>query len=230
MTSRWKTIWEAVSTLAMVLIASTMLVLYMRGGRSTQSTAADEPSMPPHAGDWRTWVDAAIEVGPDAAPVVIAEFVDLTCPFCRRLAPVIDSVLVALGERVRFQFIHFPLPGHENAVPRAIALECADRQGAAWAMLRVLFQHDEAGSERAWEDLASEAGVPDPGGLQKCTEFPVDSFPRIEAGRTLGRRVGVFYTPTFFINGNPVGNPTTVADFAAAVEELTGAGGRERGR
>ncbi|MEX2502424.1 MAG: thioredoxin domain-containing protein [Trueperaceae bacterium] len=94
--------------------------------------------------------------GPNDALVVVREFSDFQCPFCKRFAEeVLDGgvlgALLASGE-VRFAFHHLPLSSiHANAEPAAEAAQCvADRfgQDAFWAYHDLLFER-----QAAWSDL-----------------------------------------------------------------------------
>lgn len=78
---------------------------------------------------------------PDASLVVI-EFSDFQCPFCREHAlerqPEIDAALVDTGD-VMWVFKHLPLASHSDAMVAAVAAECAGDQGAFWEMHYLLF-------------------------------------------------------------------------------------------
>jgi protein-disulfide isomerase len=66
--------------------------------------------------------------GPESAPVLVYEFADFQCPHCARFAlevfPRIDSAFVRTG-RVRWVFVHLPLPSHPNAWLAHEAAACA---------------------------------------------------------------------------------------------------------
>ncbi|HEX7670399.1 MAG TPA: vitamin K epoxide reductase family protein, partial [Polyangiaceae bacterium] len=62
--------------------------------------------------------------------VNVVEFADFECPYCRRLHPVLKSVLHEYpAERLHFVRRHVPLPGHPDALPAARAAVCAEQQG-----------------------------------------------------------------------------------------------------
>lgn len=94
-------------------------------------------------------------VGPDDADVVVREFSDFQCPFCKRYAeeilPDLQRSLAADGA-VRFEFHHFPLDSiHANASPAAEAAQCVvDLYGAEafWAFHDLLFER-----QSAWQGL-----------------------------------------------------------------------------
>jgi protein-disulfide isomerase len=59
--------------------------------------------------------------------VLVLEYADAECPFCVRFHPTIRSIMSTYGNRVGFAYRHFPLSFHQNAVPYAIAIECAGK-------------------------------------------------------------------------------------------------------
>ncbi|MEZ4859907.1 MAG: thioredoxin domain-containing protein [Caldilineaceae bacterium] len=80
---------------------------------------------------------------PDAKVVVI-EFSDFQCPFCRRhtleTQPALDEKFVDTGE-IFWVFKHFPLSIHPQAPAAGLAAECAADQGKFWEMHGLLFDH-----------------------------------------------------------------------------------------
>jgi protein-disulfide isomerase len=153
-------------------------------------------------------VDDDPALGSEDAPVVIVEFSDFQCPFCKRFhqqtLPLIISEYVEAG-KVRFVFRDFPLTRiHPQAEPAAQAAECADEQGKFWEMHDLLFerQTEWSGNPQAraiFESYARELELDEP-------EFSAC----LEAGRYAeeirkdlqdGVRYGVSGTPAFFING-----------------------------
>lgn len=80
--------------------------------------------------------------GNPEAKVVVIEFSDLQCPFCRRhtleTQPLLDEQFVAT-DQVLWVFKHFPLTIHPQAPAAGIAAECAADQGKFWEMHHLLF-------------------------------------------------------------------------------------------
>ena len=90
------------------------------------------------------FTNAAIKGSPDAA-VVIVEFSDFQCPFCRRwyddTFPEIDR---QIGDDVALVFLHFPIMQlHPNAPTVHVAAECAGEQGKFWEMHDLLFERQD---------------------------------------------------------------------------------------
>ncbi len=81
----------------------------------------------------------APEGKPDAA-VLIVEFSDFQCPFCRKTQPALQAVLAKYDGRVRLAFRDFPLRDiHPQAQMAAEALRCAGEQGKFWEYHDLLF-------------------------------------------------------------------------------------------
>ncbi len=75
--------------------------------------------------------DDHIKGSPDA-PLVIVEFSDTECPFCKRFHGTMQQVMDEFGDsgKVAWVYRNFPLTSlHRKAVPEAIALECAAELG-----------------------------------------------------------------------------------------------------
>ncbi|MEK6835933.1 MAG: DsbA family protein [Nanoarchaeota archaeon] len=83
-------------------------------------------------------------LGDKNAPVVMIEFSDFQCPFCRRFwqdtLPQIKTNYIDTG-KVKFVYRDFPLSSiHPGAQPAAEATECADDQGKFWEMHDKIFE------------------------------------------------------------------------------------------
>ncbi len=84
--------------------------------------------------------------GDPEAPLVVVEFSDFQCSFCRRHAqttqPVLHEQFVETG-KVLWVFKHFPILG-ERSFAASVVAECAGRQGRFWEMYERLFQTQDA--------------------------------------------------------------------------------------
>jgi protein-disulfide isomerase len=182
----------------LVVVALTMAGFYvMDRGRRLQ---VDEVS---EVDGWRDAIAEGVVLGdvqPADADIVLTEFVDFECPFCATSAAQVDSLRSEYGERLSVVVMHMPLSFHEQAVPAAIAAECADRQGSFEEFYGLAFQQQDSLGVKPWARYAHETGVPDMQAFAECLEWPADSFPRIEAGLNEAERTGVAGTPTFWVN------------------------------
>ena len=88
--------------------------------------------------------DAQVE-GNKSARVVIAEFSDFQCPFCKRWTETtMDPLLKKYGANVALAFLHFPLTQiHPNAGNASVAAICAGEQGKFWEMHDLLFARQD---------------------------------------------------------------------------------------
>ena len=69
----------------------------------------------------------------------VVDFVDFECPFCRKLAPVLDAAVASAKVPVRVVRKMSPLHMHAHAMTAALAWCCADAQGKGDAMATALF-------------------------------------------------------------------------------------------
>jgi protein-disulfide isomerase len=85
--------------------------------------------------------------GNPEAKVVVVEFADFQCPACQQHAleiqPALDQALVDSGE-IMWVFKPLPLKEHSQALPAAVAAECAGEQGHFWEMYHRLFENLDA--------------------------------------------------------------------------------------
>lgn len=84
--------------------------------------------------------DAEIEGNPNAK-VMIAEFSDFQCPFCKRWTESsVADIRSRLGDDVAMAFLHFPITQiHANAGNASLVAICAGEQGKFWEMHDLLF-------------------------------------------------------------------------------------------
>lgn len=88
-----------------------------------------------------------IEGNPDAR-VMIVEFSDFQCPFCKRwFDETLPQLRGLIGDDVALAFVHFPLTQiHPNAPAAHVAAECAGEQGKFWEMHDLLFEQQDVWS------------------------------------------------------------------------------------
>ncbi len=84
-------------------------------------------------------------LGDPNAPITIIEFSDFQCPFCARFStqtlPLLLEEYIDRGD-VKLVYRDFPLQNsHPNAVPAAVAAECAHEQGQFKPMHDLLFEN-----------------------------------------------------------------------------------------
>lgn len=197
--SKPRTIMETAATMLVTVAAIVVASVYVHGqlaGRSPSRGEAKDSEIE----NWQEDTALGIRVGPADARMVVTEFMDFTCPFCAMVVPAVDSLLAHYPTDAALVFQHFPLDRPQSG-PSAVAVECADRQGKFEPMYRLLFAQQESLGSKPWSAFADKAGIPDLAAFEECVKLPVDSFPRIQAGRELGESRNIGGTPTLFVNG-----------------------------
>lgn len=87
-------------------------------------------------------IGANLSLGQESAPVILVEFTDFECPFCKKFHDTtfleIKSKYIDTG-KVRYVSRDLPLPIHEHALKAAQAARCAGEQNNYWQARDVLF-------------------------------------------------------------------------------------------
>jgi protein-disulfide isomerase len=158
--------------------------------------------------------------GPDNAKVTIVEFSDFQCPYCARAAEVVHKIKERYADKVRFVFRQFPLPMHPDAHLAAEAALAAQRQGKFWEFHDLLFANQQALSRQSLEGYARQLQL-NLGDLKHALDGQTEKA-AVDADVSLGEGVQVNGTPTVFINGKRVPNPTEFEPVAKQIDEALG--------
>ena len=142
--------------------------------------------------------------GNETATVTLTEYSDFQCPACASFHPVVADVMEEFGDKIAFEYKHFPLPIHPLAEPAARAAEAAGQQGKFFEFHDLLFINQTAWSKSPnpmvfFRDYATQL------------ELDVDQFERhygaslikerVREDGAAARTLGLTGTPTFFLNG-----------------------------
>lgn len=157
--------------------------------------------------DWRILATSDDPViGPQDAPVVIIEFLDYQCPFCREAYPIMKQVVAAYPDTVKLIIRDFPIDSvHPEAINAAVAANCAEAQGKFWQYHDALYiEQDNLGGD-LYAKLATKLAL----NSNQFTSCIQSLSVRNEIGDDFndGVRAGVTGTPTFFVNGQKVEGP-----------------------
>lgn len=174
---------------------------------------------------WKTVQDNPVYAkGSVDAPVVMVDFTDFQCPFCKRY---VDSTYDQIVKKyvdtgkVRYMFRDLPLDFHPNAVPAAVAARCGGVQNKFEEMHKEIFANQEA-----WSGIAdpTEMFV----GYAKKVGLNQDNFKiclrseevksAVKADSALAATIGATGTPTFIINGQVLTGAQPLANFEALIE------------
>ncbi len=148
------------------------------------------------------------------APIVVVEWSDFECPYCRRAGPLMD-LLIKRRPGVRVVYKHLPLSFHKAAFPAALAVEAAAEQGQFWAMHDALFDLGRSLGDAIDPDQPVPIEGPVPYETQaENLGLDLDRYRRdfrsevlhgrIEGDVEEAQRLGVRGTPTLFVDGRRV--------------------------
>jgi predicted DsbA family dithiol-disulfide isomerase len=169
----------------------------------------EEPRLrPPRA------IDSA-STGPADAAVVITEFSDFQCPYCRAVQPVLKEILRLYPNQIRLDFKHLPLEQHPLAALSAQAAFCAAKQGLFWQYQDALF--GSADLTREFLDATAANMGLKLDAFRKCLAS-TESRMAVIADLREAKRLGIDSTPTFLINGKLLRGAVGLEQFKVAID------------
>ncbi len=193
--------------LAAVAVVGIALIVRAAVHRPSAPLVMADCSGPPLGGGV---APSGVTLGPDSAPVKITEYADFECPACARFAiltmPDVEQRLIPTG-KVQWRWMDFPLPQHVNSALAHVAAACAADQGKFWQMEYALYNHQDdwfADNDPMGKflDYARQAGL-NADSFKVCVQER-RPWPRIEANKCSGDKLGINETPTLVVNGRPV--------------------------
>lgn len=164
--------------------------------------------------------------GNASSTVIVVEYSDFQCPACRNYYFAVKELAVEFGDQVAFVYRHFPLNSiHQNAEIAARAAEAAGKQNKFWEMHDLLFEKQAEWSESPnptalFESYATLVGISVDQFKSDIVSSEVKNLVRAERARAV--KIGLQGTPSFFINGEQIQNPGSVADFRVVIKNALG--------
>lgn len=216
--------WKITTVVLIVLLG---FFLLRGGGNSGNSPTGGgvalgdtNPSPAPTVNiDMEELVDDDPFLGEEDAPVTIVEFSDYECPFCSRFytqtLPLIKSQYIDTG-KVKFVYRDFPLSFHPQAMPSALAANCAGEQGKYYEYHNKIFENQALLSDATRKQWAQELGLDIPK-WESCLSDPAQ---RQEIQKDLqdGSAAGITGTPGFIINGQLVSGAQPFSVFQQVID------------
>jgi len=152
------------------------------------------------------------------ALVIIVEFEDFQCPFCKKAQETLERVLVRYKDKVRIVHRDFPLqPLHPASWRAHEAGRCAEEQGKFWEFRDLLYKNASVAGSEQLNNFASQVGV-NLSDFRKCLDSR--KFRAVvQKDEDDGERLGVQGTPSFFINGRLLSGAQPESEFARIIDE-----------
>jgi protein-disulfide isomerase len=139
--------------------------------------------------------------GSSSAKVRVVVFSDFQCPFCGKVAPILNGLVEKYPDKIKLTYRHLPLSEiHENAKNAAMAAECAGLQGKFWEMHDIMFMNqDKLGLENL-VSFAKDIGL-DEKKFSSCL-VSGETSGKVESDNSYARSsLRLNSTPTVYING-----------------------------
>lgn len=159
-----------------------------------------------------------VKGNPDAT-VTLVEYSDFQCPACAAFQPVVKEVLATYGEKLRFEYKHYPLPIHPYAQQAAIAAEAAGQQGKFFEYHDALFEkQDEWAKSKTpvalFTKYAGELGLD----VEKFKQHQKAPLIRdaVRADLSAAQKLELTGTPSFYLNGEKM-EITSFEDFISQI-------------
>jgi protein-disulfide isomerase len=168
-------------------------------------------------------------LGSTNAGVVLVEFTDFQCAFCKRahddLMPALRKKYIDTG-KLRLVSRNLPLAIHANAEPAALAALCAHQQNQFWPMYDQLFALSTALTSTNFIRAATELNL-NLAAFTACLESK-SAAPQLARDKQDAARAGITGTPTFVLGHTKGGNVTgmlivgarSVVFFESEIEKL----------
>jgi protein-disulfide isomerase len=141
--------------------------------------------------------------GSSKAAVTVVMFSDFQCSHCAEAHPMVSKVVAEFGNKVRFVVKNYPLVSiHPNAFRAAEAAAAAQAQGKFFEYIDVLYRNQDALGDEPLKKFASNLGLD-----RKRFDESLSSeefAPRIKKDIAEAERIGLFGTPTVFVNGSEI--------------------------
>jgi protein-disulfide isomerase len=144
-------------------------------------------------------LDGAPSRGPANAKLVLVEFSDFQCPYCRTAARNVDKLAAMFPNDLRIVFKQFPLETHSEAALAAEASLAAHAQGKFWPFHDRIFKHTGRITRAQLSAWGMETGLD----LARFNrELDTAKYRDLVKRETeQGALAGVQGTPSFFFNG-----------------------------
>jgi len=164
-----------------------------------------------------------ITEGNSKAKVTLIEYADFQCPACAAYHSLVDQLLKDYKNKIFYVYRIFPLTdAHQNALISAQAAYAAYQQGK-------FFQYDDLlfNKQATWENLTNPTNVF--ADYAKSLNLDLNKFQTdinssqtkkyVQDSKNEALNEGILQTPSFFINGHLITNPSDYAGFKQLIDD-----------
>ena len=131
------------------------------------------------------------------AELVIYEYSDTECPYCKKFHSTMQQIIDKYEDKVAWVYRHFPLIQlHSKAQTEAIAVECANKEGKGVEYLNKLFEITPSNNGLDLNELpkiAQSLGINE-NAFNKCLENQ-DTLPKVQRDAQEAVKAGAKGTP-----------------------------------
>lgn len=164
--------------------------------------------------------ESDIAFGSKDAKVIIIEFSDFQCPYCKAFQTDINKVRKEYGEKIFFVYKHLPLSIHPQAENAALAASCANEQGKFQAYADNLFvRQDEwtktVGTQK-FKDYSWRFGM-NGREFAKCLDTKKYQD-KVDADKREAANFSISGTPGTFVNGTFLSGAVGLDALKAAID------------
>ncbi|HBB41677.1 MAG: hypothetical protein COW73_04015 [Nitrospirae bacterium CG18_big_fil_WC_8_21_14_2_50_70_55] len=163
----------------------------------------------------------APSAGPADAPVVVIEYSDFECPYCKQAHDTLKELVTRFPGKIRLVFKNHPLPNlHKHAQLAAEAALAAGAQGKFWEMHNLLFAFHDALTRADLDTYAQSLGL-------DLVRFNYDLArgrfrDQIERETQEMLNIGATGVPAVFVNGLYISGAKPLAVYEKAVQAALG--------
>ena len=161
--------------------------------------------------------------GKKDAKVVIVEFSDFECPYCKQMQPEVQKLKQNYKDKIKWVFMDFPLNFHKQAKHAHLAALCAGEQTDYFKVQQRLFSSSPDLSPKTVNSIVQSSGI-NMKTYQKCMATP--------SGNTSGQsakldstidyvvKLGIRSTPSLLINGKYYTGGRSYDSLKKVIDEL----------
>lgn len=150
--------------------------------------------------DASAMIDNDPTLGDEDAPLIIIEYTDFLCPFCKKHEL---NTFVKLKEayidtgKIQYVVKDFSLSSNSSAILAAVAANCAEEQGNYWSMRHMIFENQRDLSKDKLIGFADLLKLNQQAFIQ-CIDDPKQAH-EVENDVAYAEQIGIQSTPSFVI-------------------------------